>query len=448
MPIRVVPTFNAPANGGIGFVESNVPDPLTSMAKLQQIRNAQLSNEIEKELQPYKIQALKDQAAKNAFDLNNPNQDLIKALALKSVDDTSGLTQIPLDLSSVAQPGALTAGQQDLLPQDGDIGGFTPTAAPEGPVLEQITANGAPTGFAQDLNAALKAKERDNVLDVNKIREGAKAKLEFYRNPQRQYVSPDGKQSSWFIPGQEPEGWSAPVKSGGAGGMLTENARHKIINQYADLTGIDPAKVVDDLNNGSISTERMTAVVGGMQGAREIGSSEIKSFEVHSSLKSDFQKVSDAIVKIESKFGPLSGRWEEFLARYPVADQDPEVAEVFAMINSLAADQIHAKYGGALTSNESKRADKWALDTALPIQTLKARIKAANSQIDSHMGSLRKTLDARHIRAPELFKDTKDGKDSGKEVVNFIDSTGAPQTVFKENLEKARQRDPGLKVVQ
>lgn len=219
------------------------------------------------------------------------------------------------------------------------------------------------------------------------------------------YVNTQTGQSEYYVPGSQPDGFQAHVRSGSPSqGGLTSNARAKLISDYTDLTGISPGKVLDDLNDGSISLDKMTATVGSMKGSRNIPVSELKNYNAYESLNNEFEKAEQAIIGLENEFGPIQGRWNEFLLRYPVAETDPRVGEVFSLINSLSADQIHDKYGGALTGTEEKRAVKWALDTSLPFSTLKARINQAKSGIASSRSAFEKSLKARNINAPLLFE--------------------------------------------
>lgn len=222
-----------------------------------------------------------------------------------------------------------------------------------------------------------------------------------------------------------------PQNAAGGRGGLTANARSKLIQDYTDLTGISPDKVLDDVNDGTISLDKMAATVGSLQGARKIPTSEFKSFKAHESMLNDFKKVENAINLIEKEFGPVKGRWTELMLATGLSETDPKIADAFSLINSLSATQIHDKYGGALTPTEEARAIKWALDTSLPGSTLKSRLRSAISGLESDKAAFRTSLKARNINAPNLFNE------SSSDMVEVIHSDGRTGSIPSNQLEGA-----------
>lgn len=199
------------------------------------------------------------------------------------------------------------------------------------------------------------------------------------------------------------------IKGGGPTGLggspVSGNKRLDVIRDFSDLSGIPSKQVIDELNSGNTTLDEMAAIIGQYKGSREIPAGEIKSVIAWESLDRKLQRLEDNLVGLEDEFGPIKGNWNEFILKYPLAKQDPRLAEVFAEVNSFAADQIHEKYGGALTPGEMARAQRWAISTNVPVETLKGRIKAAREGIADDKGAFKKTLDARRLRAPDLFKE-------------------------------------------
>lgn len=135
-------------------------------AALQQ-RN--LSNQLALQLQQIQVQKAQQQLS----DLLNPDQALSRQLraelAGQSFNPVSGVVPIPIEVGSsiIQTPGAITQEQQDLLQtrqiatdEAGLPSPVLPTAQMGAPIVPFVLPNNQPSGFGQDIEAAISNTER------------------------------------------------------------------------------------------------------------------------------------------------------------------------------------------------------------------------------------------------------------------------------------------------
>lgn len=178
----------------------SIPSPVAQQARLQALRTPQadlleslmqgfqtgqgiqnLPEAIQQQSQNAILQQLERQlrlqtAQQRLQDLQNPNAALVRQvqeqLALKSIEPTSGIVAAPVGLGTevIGTPGAITEEQQTAL----ITGGVVPPPIAAGS-LEPITVAGLPTGFAQDLSRATKARAAVQAGKIAEIEARAKA---------------------------------------------------------------------------------------------------------------------------------------------------------------------------------------------------------------------------------------------------------------------------------
>lgn len=208
----------------------------------EQLRNARLNEALKQEIQGLNIQALRNQAIKDQYAIDNPNAKLMADLQMAMIEKPYGLERLDPSIGSLAQPGAINLTEDETLARIPIGPGFEsdiPKAAPVGPTLEQIIAsNGQATGFVQ--NPLLRSQQQQ-----------AEADAYLQKHPVTMVREQDAQGNVFLRPSRSVGGapiTAAPLNVEGGGqlkgavktsGALTETAKLTAFRKASEA-GIDP----------------------------------------------------------------------------------------------------------------------------------------------------------------------------------------------------------------
>lgn len=162
----------------------------------------------------------------------------------------------------------------------------------------------------------------------------------------------------------------------------------------------------------------------------QVSDSTAQKIGAYDSLLNQYKQIQDAYDKAPESIGPAAGKMSELKTRLggigPIPQNTAPQADLLSKVNSVRAEQVHQKYGGALSPQELNFANQFILNQNNPSTTFKSNLNSAINTIQAQKDAL---LKAEQNRGANIDK------------FKAQDWEGAPHYTSMEAAYKAAPKD-------
>lgn len=149
-----------------------------------------------------------------------------------------------------------------------------------------------------------------------------------------------------------------------------------------------------DVSTGALQPNQSTSFKVGVKPtqANQVSDSATQKIGAYDSLLDQYQAIEDAYKKAPESIGPVAGRVSGAKSKFGgiigIPKNTPAQADLLSKINSVRAEAVHEKYGGALSPQELGFANQFIINQRNPDVDFESNLKAAIQTIKSQRGTL------------------------------------------------------------
>lgn len=124
----------------------------------------------------------------------------------------------------------------------------------------------------------------------------------------------------------------------------------------------------------------------------KIGDADIAKISAWDAMIEDFERVEKLLKGKDDSVGPVAGRVYKMKRKLPGFQVDEATSDLFSSIGSISAEQIHERYGGALTANEIGRSANWSISENDKAIDLRSKLNQALEEVRAKRKAYLKNL--------------------------------------------------------